>query len=337
MKRQYLFLLLVFTILGATVIVLKPSRQSIAQSNMRLTMQCDSFITDDYPVYTIKNAPPNSPIYWSSTVNTVSTGETNAFYNQYTDANGSFTVQGGNFNGPYGMWVKTVTVGSQTAQYAFNVEEIQYNGFPWTCNTDSVSNCLSIAQSKGTKNVWINLPEAEYATYDSQRDVKENTLIIYTSHVSENTYAYDQQKDTIVTYMKYRNIEVIHSPTNPVRGVFPPMTLPQGMTVGDNEIVVVVPGGSMEINGITVFMYSPGLPPPGTFSAPSLLVLDQDEYNPRIATFAMGRISAYVVLGGFIYYFDPTRPHPLASFIPQQTISDEYVINFNDFRNAVNQ
>ncbi|GAA1873520.1 alpha-lytic protease prodomain-containing protein [Asanoa iriomotensis] len=65
--------------------------------------------------------PPNQPILWSSTVNGASSGESNAFYGQHTDANGMFLTAVPWTDGRAGTWVKSVSVGGRTAQISFDV------------------------------------------------------------------------------------------------------------------------------------------------------------------------------------------------------------------------
>jgi mannan endo-1,4-beta-mannosidase len=61
----------------------------------------------------------NQPIYWTSTVDGQPSGETNAFYNQYTGADGAFTFTSRWTDGRAGSWVRQISVGGQTAQVAF--------------------------------------------------------------------------------------------------------------------------------------------------------------------------------------------------------------------------
>jgi Peptidase family M23 len=87
-----------------------------------LTMDRTTYSVGDVPLYTVRNAPPNAPIYWSSTRNGVSTGEVNAFYGQYTDANGNFSAYGGAWRDiDPGTWTKTVSIGGQTSTFGFSV------------------------------------------------------------------------------------------------------------------------------------------------------------------------------------------------------------------------
>ena len=68
----------------------------------------------DAPTYRITGAPPNSPIYWSSTLNGRSTGEVNVYYGQNTDGSGNWSAVGGTWTGvsQVGAWTKTAAIGS---------------------------------------------------------------------------------------------------------------------------------------------------------------------------------------------------------------------------------
>src|SRR6185436_8644366 len=59
---------------------------------------------------------PNSPIYWSSTLNGVPTGENLAFYGHYTDYNGIWGATGGAWQSSHvGGWTKTAYIGNGNA------------------------------------------------------------------------------------------------------------------------------------------------------------------------------------------------------------------------------
>ncbi|HEX4963391.1 MAG TPA: hypothetical protein VF173_21355 [Thermoanaerobaculia bacterium] len=82
-----------------------------------------TYYTGDFTTYTVHCASPNSPIYWSSTLNGVSTGEVNAFYGQYTDGNGHWS---GTASSPWqvshlGTWTKTANVGGLPVTVPFVV------------------------------------------------------------------------------------------------------------------------------------------------------------------------------------------------------------------------
>jgi hypothetical protein len=97
-----------------------------------------TYAVGDFTTYSINCAPANSPIYWSSTLNEMSTGEVNAFYGQYTDANGRWSATA---SSPWqvahlGRWTKTANVGGLMATVPFSiVPKLTVNdsvdGAPW--------------------------------------------------------------------------------------------------------------------------------------------------------------------------------------------------------------
>jgi Peptidase family M23 len=87
-----------------------------------LSMDKSTYLVGEAPLYTVRNAAPDAPIYWSSTRNGVSTGESNAFYGHYTDADGNFTAYGGTWQDTHtGTWTKTVSIGGRTSTFQFSV------------------------------------------------------------------------------------------------------------------------------------------------------------------------------------------------------------------------
>jgi hypothetical protein len=87
-----------------------------------LTMDKTSYLVGETPLYTVRNAPPNSPVYWSSTVGGNPTGEVRAFYGHYTDSGGNWSGYGGTWtDANVGVWTKTVDIGSQSSTYMFSV------------------------------------------------------------------------------------------------------------------------------------------------------------------------------------------------------------------------
>ncbi|HEX4954328.1 MAG TPA: hypothetical protein VF017_13130 [Thermoanaerobaculia bacterium] len=80
------------------------------------------YAVGETPIYTVRCAAPFAPIYWSSDRNGASTGEVNAFYGHYTDANGFWTSPGGPWLASHrGVWQKRAQVGGQTAGVNFTV------------------------------------------------------------------------------------------------------------------------------------------------------------------------------------------------------------------------
>ncbi len=97
-----------------------------------LSIDKTSFATGETPHYTVSHAAPNSPIYWSSTRNGAGTGESNAFYGQYTDGNGNWSGTGAAWtNNDAGSWTKTVTVHGQNSSVAFQVTVPAACGYIW--------------------------------------------------------------------------------------------------------------------------------------------------------------------------------------------------------------
>jgi|HubBroStandDraft_3_1064219.scaffolds.fasta_scaffold01537_3 hypothetical protein len=88
----------------------------------RLALDKGVYAAGDAPRYTLTGAAPNSPIYWSSWLNGASTGETNAYYQQNTDANGNWSAFGGQWSaGNAGTWVKQAGVGGSSVAVTFEV------------------------------------------------------------------------------------------------------------------------------------------------------------------------------------------------------------------------
>lgn len=76
-----------------------------------------TFTDGQSTTYTISGAPPNAPIYWSSTRNNAPTGEDHAYYGQNTDSNGNWSATGGAWTpGTEGAWTKTAFIGSPSAR-----------------------------------------------------------------------------------------------------------------------------------------------------------------------------------------------------------------------------
>ncbi|MBW8878655.1 MAG: hypothetical protein JF614_27165 [Acidobacteria bacterium] len=97
-----------------------------------------TYAVGDLTTYSINCAPANSPIYWSSTLNGVSTGEVNAFYGQSTDANGHWSATA---SSPWqvahlGRWTKTANVGGLVVTVPFVITprltvDNSVDGAPW--------------------------------------------------------------------------------------------------------------------------------------------------------------------------------------------------------------
>jgi len=83
-----------------------------------------TYYPGEAPVYQIQYAKPNTYIYWSSTKNGVSTGETMSGYGHITDSNGNFTVTGGVWtSNDVGTWTKWATIdGKESNRVTFTVK-----------------------------------------------------------------------------------------------------------------------------------------------------------------------------------------------------------------------
>jgi len=63
--------------------------------------------------------PPNQQIRWTSTINGLPSGESDAYYGHTTDADGVFTVTVPWTDPRGGTWTEQITIGGQTAQISF--------------------------------------------------------------------------------------------------------------------------------------------------------------------------------------------------------------------------
>jgi hypothetical protein len=99
--------------------------------------QIAPYAVGDTTTYSINCAPANSPIYWSSTKNGVSTGEVNAYYGQNTDANGHWSASASSpwTSASLGHWTKTAKVGTNSVVVAFDVTpKLTVNSFVSSIN-----------------------------------------------------------------------------------------------------------------------------------------------------------------------------------------------------------
>lgn len=95
---------------------------SFGSPNIIFSVDKTSNMVGGQMTYMVTGAQPNSPVYWSSWKDGVSTGEVNATYGHSTDANGCLTVQTSAWLSSHvGKWVKQVTIGSKSAKVAFEV------------------------------------------------------------------------------------------------------------------------------------------------------------------------------------------------------------------------
>jgi len=83
------------------------------------------YYVGENPVYQVTGAEPNSDIFWSSTLDGVSTGEVNSGYGHKTDANGNFIVEGGTWTSDHvGVWEKWAMInGKESNKVTFTVRE----------------------------------------------------------------------------------------------------------------------------------------------------------------------------------------------------------------------
>jgi hypothetical protein len=100
-----------------------------------------TLVVGDDPHYFLNGAPSNCKIYWSSTLNGLSTGEVNDFYGHYTNQGGHWDAYGGTWTtANIGRWTKTATIyPTQSVDYLGIVS--QYLGPPVTATVSfTVSN-----------------------------------------------------------------------------------------------------------------------------------------------------------------------------------------------------
>jgi hypothetical protein len=84
--------------------------------------QAPSYAVGESTTYSVNCAAVNAPIYWSSTLNSVSTGENMAYYGQNTDSSGHWYATAGAWVGANrGLWTKTATVNGASVTVTFYV------------------------------------------------------------------------------------------------------------------------------------------------------------------------------------------------------------------------
>jgi hypothetical protein len=94
---------------------------TVLPPTVQITVDSSSYVVGQSPLYTV-TGPPNTPIYWSSLLNGVSTGEDHAYYGQVTGPDGVWSGYGGPWQaGDVGTWVKQVFIGSRTGLAGFDV------------------------------------------------------------------------------------------------------------------------------------------------------------------------------------------------------------------------
>jgi len=93
----------------------------VPAANVTLSLNKTSYNTGEAPIYTVSGSP-NSPIYWTSTKNGASTGESNSHYGQLTNSSGTWTGSGAAWTSANGgNWTKTATVAGKSNTKSFTV------------------------------------------------------------------------------------------------------------------------------------------------------------------------------------------------------------------------
>ena len=145
-----------------------------------LSVNETTYLNGEIPVYTISGAPPNSPIYWSSTINGKSTPEQFANYGQKTDANGYWSSAGSPFNtsAMQGAWTKTAQIGNSSSDapaktIRFDVTSrltsttptklknmlsvSNWGGIQKSADNDSLLDGSKLVQAFGASNIHVDL------------------------------------------------------------------------------------------------------------------------------------------------------------------------------------
>ncbi|PIU00756.1 MAG: hypothetical protein COT74_02325 [Bdellovibrionales bacterium CG10_big_fil_rev_8_21_14_0_10_45_34] len=88
-----------------------------------LKINATGYTVGQQPTYTVSGAAPNEKIFWRSTKDYYSTGETASYYGHITDATGSWSGKGGIFtSSDAGNWMKEVTIGGRASSVNFQVK-----------------------------------------------------------------------------------------------------------------------------------------------------------------------------------------------------------------------
>jgi hypothetical protein len=316
---------------ATTVYLLK--RGSAQSNSFAFQAQSEHFVIGDYPVYTIKGAPRNEPIYWSATKDGIPMEE-NRFRGHYTDGYGEARIQEPNWtHNEAGLWVKTVKIGEQSGSFLFGVENTSSG---WKCGKGP-RRCVDIAKSKGSTLVYVPVFDSETGVLTDFDKVKESALIAHVSWTTNNQRSfYDPTSDEILTSRKYKIIKVLHEPTASCSICGWSQFLPSDITIASDEIGVVTPGGIVDIDGVRVVALGPDL----SAANEAILVLLYNPTNPRLTAIAMEGAGLYPVLAyanegmrkfiaanGTLDY--DTKPyHPLMMLKPDQIIPGQGRQNF---------
>jgi Ricin-type beta-trefoil lectin domain len=127
-----------------------PPEQRIAT----VAVNSSAYFVGQAPTYTVTGTP-NSPIYWSSTKNGVSTGESDAFYGHYTDGNGNWSGGAAAWTaGDVGFWTRSVRIGTQSGTASFTVYQTQPAFYSLTAvHSGRCLDVSGVSQDNGA-NVW---------------------------------------------------------------------------------------------------------------------------------------------------------------------------------------
>lgn len=172
---------------------------------LTLTLDRLRYPVGSAPRYTVHNGAPNTPIYWSSFLNGVSTGEVNSFYGHYTDGNGFFQAVGGVWTEDHiGDWVKQVSINGEIASAGFKV--VRSCGYTFVATkvfspNESYDGCKGtfVMQGDGNLVVYDEFGRARWASntggfYGAYAVFQaDGNLVVYTSYGyplwSSRTYA----------------------------------------------------------------------------------------------------------------------------------------------------
>lgn len=306
---------------------------------------------NEYITYRIKNAPPNSPIYWSATVGGSQEWENGAFYDNYTNGNGEWS-ETHQLPGwlPAGHWIKQATIGGQTATTEFDLEA---SDVPWWyCHLTSISKCVQIAQEKGVAQVRVRNPISigQAQTFDLNEIKQKLTVVKLTNWVAGVT-VYDPQTDKIRVYDKFK-AQFLHSATNPSPNVTGSYPLPPGVgSIASDEAVLIHGYGSTSVNGITVTQQPFGMR--NLANAYKVYLVYRNDYNPQVIHLAVGPAGMYWIEtpgGGnnYIYVNEDDNYildfkkgyHPFIALNPtpnDPSTTVNFKIKVNDLVNILNQ
>jgi hypothetical protein len=172
---------------------------------LSLTVDRVRYQVGQSPLYTVRNAAPDTPIYWSSFRNGVSTGEVNSFYGHYTNSAGFFRAYGGAWTTDnIGDWVKEVSIGGDVASVSFKV--VQSCGYTFLATKvfspdERYDGCKGtfIMQADGNLVIYDEFNRARFSSgtagYPGAYAVfqDDGNLVVYTSWGyplwASNTYA----------------------------------------------------------------------------------------------------------------------------------------------------